>query len=212
MKLYGHPMSTCTRKVMTVLAEKGEKYDFILVDLMKGEHKAPDHLARQPFGVVPSIDDGGFQLFESRAICRYLDETLTTGNRLTPATAKDRALMEQWISVEHSYFTPAAMKVITQAVFNPMMFGKPADEELLKAGREATTKAAVVLDAHLKGKDFLVAEQFTIADICYLPYIEYLFAGKQGDLITDHKHVASWWNRCSERASWMVASGKTVAA
>ena len=212
MKLYGHPMSTCTRKAMTVLAERNESYDFVLVDLMKGEHKQPDHLARQPFGVVPVLDDNGFQLFESRAICRYLDEVCSGGTKLTPSNAKDRALMEQWISVEHSYFTPAAMKVITETMFKPMLYGQAPDEGNLKAGRDATTKAAVILDNHLGNKDFLVGSKFTIADICYLPYIEYLFAGKQGDLITDHKNLASWWNRCSERASWQVASGKKSAA
>ncbi len=211
MKVFGHPMSTCTRKVLTVLAEKGKKFDFVLVDLSKGEHKQADHLDRQPFGVVPALDDDGFKLFESRAMCRYLDETVE-GTKLTPATAKDRALMEQWISVEQSYFTPAAMKVIVQVIFNPMMYGKPIDEALLKEGRDATTKAVLVLDKHLEGKDFLVANQFSLADIVYLPYIEYLFAGKQGDLITDHKHIASWWSRCSERKSWRIATGKETAA
>ena len=54
MKVFGHPMSTCTRKVLTVLAEKGQKFDFVLVDLSKGEHKQAEHLDRQPFGVVPA--------------------------------------------------------------------------------------------------------------------------------------------------------------
>jgi len=210
MKLYGHPMSTCTRKVLTVLAEKNHKADFVMVDIMKGEHKTPEHLARQPFGVVPALDDDGFALFESRAIIRYLDETLP-GTKLTPSGAKERGQMEQWISVEHSYFTPAAMKVIRQTLFAPM-FGQPTDEAVLKEGREATTRAAVVLDKHLAGKDFLAANTFTLAEICYLPYIEYLFAGKQGDLITDHKNLASWWSRASERASWRIASGKETAA
>ena len=211
MKVFGHPMSTCTRKVLTVLAEKGRTFEFVVVALSKGEHKQPEHLDRQPFGVVPALDDDGFKLYESRAMCRYLDETVE-GTKLTPASAKDRALMEQWISVEQSYFTPPAMKVIMQAVFNPMMYGKPTDEALLKEGRDATMKAVLVLDRHLDGKDFLVANQFSLADIVYLPYIDYLFAGRQGDLITDHEHIASWWKRCSERKSWRIATGKDQAA
>ena len=211
MKLYGHPMSTCTRKVLTVLAEKEHKHEFVLVDFAKGEHKQPPHLARQPFGVVPALDDDGFPLFESRAMARYLDETLP-GTKLTPSTAKDRALMEQWISVETSNFTPAAMKVIYQALFNPMMFNKPADEAILKEGREATTKVVAILDQHLEGKDYFVGSQFTLADICYMPYVDYLFAGRQGDLITDHRNMASWWGRVSERKSWRIASGKETAA
>lgn len=211
MKLFGHPMSTCTRKVLTVLAEKGHKADFVVVDLSKGEQKSPEHLARHPFGVIPSIDDNGFSLYESRAICRYLDETLS-GEKLTPGNAKDRGVMEQWISVEQSYFTPAAMKVIYQAMFNPMLFGKEPDQAIVNEGRAGVEKACLVMDRQLHGKDFLTGSQFTIADICYLPYIEYLFGCKNGDVITAHKHVASWWSRCSERKSWQIASGKATAA
>lgn len=211
MKLYGNPMSTCTRKALTVFAEKNAKFDFVVLDFMKGEHKSPEHLARQPFGVVPSLDDDGFALYESRAICRYLDEALP-GAKLTPSTAKERGLMEQWISVEQSYFTPPAMKILYQTLF-AQMFGRTGDEAILKEGREGVAKAAVVLDKHLSGgSDYLVGSQFTIADICYLPYIEYLFAAKQGDVITDHKHLAAWWSRCSERKSWRIASGKEQTA
>ena len=211
MKVYGHPMSTCTRKVLTVLAEKNHKFDFVLVDFAKGEHKQPAHLGRQPFGVVPALDDDGFMLYESRAMARYLDETLP-GTKLTPSTAKERALMEQWISVETSNFTPAAMKVIYETILNPMFYGKPTDEAALARGREATTKVVEILDGHLAGKDFFLGAQFTLADICYMPYVEYLFAGKQGDLITDHKNMAAWWGRVSERKSWRVATGKEQAA
>ena len=211
MKLYGHPMSTCTRKVLTVLAEKGHKADFNVVDFTKGEHKQAAYLAHQPFGVVPYLDDNGFELYESRAICRYLDETLP-GTKLTPANAKDRAVMEQWISVEQSYFSGPAMKVVFQAMFNPMMFGKPTDEAVLKEGRDGVTKAAAIIDKHLAGKEYLAGAQFSIADIVYMPYIEYLFAAKHGDLITDHKNLATWWTRCSERKSWQLATGKAAAA
>src|SRR5262245_37977023 len=109
MKIYGHPMSTCTRKVLTVLAEKGHEAEFVLVDLLKGEQKQPDHLARQPFGVVPVLDDNGFRIYESRAIIRYLDEKLG-GTSLTPTDMVGRALMNQWMSVEQSYLAPPAVK------------------------------------------------------------------------------------------------------
>jgi len=105
MKIYGHPISTCTRKVLTTLEEKGQKADLVVVDIMKGDQKNPDHLARQPFGQIPAIDDDGFVLYESRAIIRYVDETMA-GPKLTPNDAKGRGLMEQWMSVETSNFTP----------------------------------------------------------------------------------------------------------
>ena len=52
MKIYGHPMSTCTRKVLMTLAETNTPYEFVMVDLMKGDHKQAAHLARQPSASV----------------------------------------------------------------------------------------------------------------------------------------------------------------
>ncbi len=107
MKVYGHPMSTCTRKVLTTLIETGTPFDVVLIDFAKGEHKQEAHLARQPFGQVPVLDDDGFELYESRAICRYLDEK--ANGPLRPGDARGRARMEPWISIVMCDFSPAAM-------------------------------------------------------------------------------------------------------
>jgi glutathione S-transferase len=55
LKLYGYRTSTCTRRVGVVLKEKNVPFEFIAVDLQKGEHKQPEYLKKQPFGVVPYI-------------------------------------------------------------------------------------------------------------------------------------------------------------
>src|SRR5689334_23326698 len=102
MKLFGHPMSTCTRKTLFTLHETATPFDFELVDFAKGEHKQPPHIERQPFGQVPALEDG-FMLYESRAMMRYIDEL--AGGKLTPKDPKSHAMMEQWISVETSNFT-----------------------------------------------------------------------------------------------------------
>ena len=89
IKLYGHPMSTCTRKVLTTMIETGTPYEFQMVDIMQGEQKRPENLERQPFGQIPTIDDGGFELYESRAICRYLNEK--AGGKLVPSELRQKA-------------------------------------------------------------------------------------------------------------------------
>jgi glutathione S-transferase len=210
MKLYGHPASTCTRKVLTTLAEKGAEAEFVLVDLMTGAQKSADHLARQPFGVVPAIDDDGFALYESRAIIRYLDETLP-GKKLSPADAKGRAVMEQWISVEYSYFTPAAMKIISECLFKKMQ-GLEPDMAVVEGAKKNLARYVDVLGKRLASSTYLAGEEFTLADIGYLPYIEYLFASGHGDVIDANPAVASWWRRCAERPSWMKATGKGAKA
>ena len=74
LTVYGHPMSTCTRKVLMTLAEDEIPFEMSLVDFATGAHKKEPHLGRQPFGRIPAIDDDGFQLFESE---RGLSPSLT---------------------------------------------------------------------------------------------------------------------------------------
>jgi glutathione S-transferase len=205
MKVYGHPMSTCTRKVLTVLAEKGHEADFQLVDLMKGEHKKDDHLARQPFGVVPALEDDGFWLYESRAMVRYLDDKLG-GTKLTPADPKERALMEQWISVEFSYFTPQAMKIIMEMLFHRMA-GQAPDMAKVQAGRTEVGRVLDVAEKTLAKQEYFAGKSFSLADISWMPYVQYLFASEAGDLITSRPGVRAWWERVSTRPSWKKVAG-----
>jgi glutathione S-transferase len=211
MKVYGHPMSTCTRKVLTALAEKGADYEFEMVDLGKGQHKAPEHMARQPFGQIPVLDDGDFRMYESRAIARYLDETLP-GTRLTPGDAKGRAQMEQWISVESSNFTPQAMKIIWESMFKKFLMNQDGDQNIIAAARTAVGKTLDVMNERLGHVPYFAGDSFSIADIGFMPYVEYLFASGAGDLITSRPNVAAWWNRVSSRPSWQKVTGKAAAA
>lgn len=207
LKVYGHPLSTCTRKVLTVLEEKGQPAEFITIDLMKGEQKKPEYLAKQPFGVVPVLEDGDFRLFESRAIIRYLDGKFATP-ALQPAELKARSTMEQWMQVEQSYFTPGAMKIIMQNLFAPMGGGTP-NEQIVEQGRLEVQRALDVMDKHLAGKEYFAGEQFSLADLGYMPYVEYLFAAKAGNLITSRANVSAWWSRVSHRPSWQKVVGKS---
>jgi glutathione S-transferase len=207
MKIFGHPMSTCTRKVLATLAEKQVKPEFVMVDVMTGANKAPEYMsAHQPFGQVPALEDGDFRLYESRAIIRYLDQTLP-GTSLTPQDAKGRALMEQWISVETSNFTPYAMTIIFQQVFTTMRGGQP-DMAKVAEGRTKLAPAVGVLEKHLARGPHLLGAAFTLADICFMPYIEYLMASPSKDVIEGSPNVLGWWKRISERPSWKQVTAK----
>jgi glutathione S-transferase len=205
MILYGHPGSTCTRKVLCTLYEKRAEFDYVVVDITKGEQKSPEHLARQPFGVVPAIDDNGFTLYESRAIIRYLDQKLP-GEALTPESIQLRAFMEQWISVETSYFTPPAMKAIMN-IWYASMSGASPDQSVIDAGLVGAAKALDVLEKSLPANGYLVSD-FSLADICYAPYLQYLEDMKIDAIITDRPKVAAWWNRIKARPSWQKAIGR----
>jgi glutathione S-transferase len=201
MKLFGHPLSTCTRKSLFTLRETATPFELVLVDFAKGEHKQEPHLSRQPFGQVPALDDDGFALYESRAMMRYIDDK--ADHKLTPADPKQRAVMEQWISVETSNFTPHAMKFIYHSIF-----GRPQAPEVLESAGKALGHACDVLEARLAKAPYLAGDQFTLADICYAPYIEYALGSDAKDIILSRPHVAAWWTRVSERPAWRETAGR----
>jgi glutathione S-transferase len=201
IKLFGNPMSTCTRKVLCTLHETNTPFEMNVVDLGKGEHKAAPHMAKQPFGQVPAIDDDGFQMFESRAIARYIDAK--TGGKLTPTDLKHRAKMEQWISVETENFRPHAMSFIYNDVFKR--------EQSAETMTNATTRlemATAILDKNLAGKTFMVGDQFTIADICFAPYVEYAMNTSAKAIFAKSPSFMAWWGRVSERPAWMKTVGR----
>ncbi|WP_437668961.1 glutathione S-transferase family protein [Sorangium sp. So ce131] len=205
MKLYGHPMSTCTRKVLTVLAEKGHAAELVVVDLMKGEQKQPEHLARHPFGVIPVLEDGDFSLYESRAIMRYLDQKLP-GAPLTPTELRSKALMDQWLSIEQSYFSTPVIKILFQRIFLPMR-GQQGDESIVESATTEVAKVLDVADKALASREYLAGSSYSLADIAFMPYLGSLVASKAEALIASRENVAAWWKRLSARPSWVKVAG-----
>jgi glutathione S-transferase len=201
MKLYGNPHSTCTRKVLTTLAETNTPYEFVAVDFAKGEHKAPAHLAHQPFGQVPALEDNGFEMFESRAMCRYINEKV--GGNLVPESIEGRARMEQWMSVETSNVTPPIMKFVYHHIFKRE---QPAD--VLEAATKSLDAAFTILDAHLAKHPYFAGDTFSLADICYMPYFEYAMPTPVKAQLANYPHLAAWWGKVSERPSWLKVAGR----
>jgi glutathione S-transferase len=201
MKIFGHPMSTCTRKVLMTLAETNTPSEFVMVDLFKGEHKQAPHLARQPFGQVPALEDDGLELYESRAICRYINEK--ANGTLIPRDLKARAHMEQWISVESSNFTDPVMKFVFQHIFKR----EQTPEALEAAGQKLETTLGI-MDKQLASHPFIAGDTFTLADICYMPYIEYAMNTPAKEIFAKHKHVTAWWHKISEKPAWLKIAGR----
>jgi glutathione S-transferase len=201
IKVYGHAMSTCTRKVLMTLVENGTPYELVTIDLMTGGNKQPEHLARQPWGKVPVIDDDGFMLYESRAICRYLNDK--AGGKLVPADLRARAMMDQWTSVEYSYFTTPTMKFVFHHIFQ-----RKHEPAALEAAQQELDHTLPILDAHLAQHAYFAGAELSLADIGYMPYVEYGMGTPVKDTFGKHAHFMAWWNRVSERPSWRKVTGR----
>jgi glutathione S-transferase len=195
LKIFGHPASTCTRKVVMTLNETNTPYELTTVDFAKGEHKQQPHLGRQPFGQIPALDDDGFAMYESRAMARYINEK--AAGKLVPSDPKARAVMEQWISIETSNFTPHAMKLIYHHVFH-----RAQDAAVLEAAGKGLESALATMEERLAKSPFLAGNELTLADVCFMPYIEYAMGTPAKETFAKYPHVSAWWTKISERPTW----------
>jgi glutathione S-transferase len=200
MKLYGHPWSINSRKALMTFAEKGHEPELSVVVLPKGEHKLPEHLARHPFGKVPVLDDDGFVLYETPAITRYLDRRLS-GPRLTPEDPREAARMEQFMHVCDAYFAPLGQGLIVELLFRKYLGGEQ-DAALVAAGRDAIQTPLDVVDRAVSSTPYLAGKTFSLADIHWMPYLEYLQRIGEGEHVTRRRHLHDWWSRVSERPLW----------
>lgn len=209
MKIYGHPFSPGTRLVLMALAEKKIEHELVVLDFAKGDHKQPAHVARQPFAKMPVIEHDGLTLFESRAIARYIGENFP-GSSFIPTDPKERALVDQWVNAEQAEFYPASHPLALELVVKPAMGWGDPDPAKVETFRTAIGPIFAVLDRVLEGKSHLVGEQFSLADMVYMPDLEMLHAGGEGARIAKFQNVARWWKTISSRPSWLRAKGASA--
>jgi glutathione S-transferase len=99
LKVYGMSQSSCTRRVLTALAEKNvTDYELIIINLPLGEQRQPSYLEISPFGKIPVLKDDDLLIYESRAICQYIARKYAgQGTELMPSEGnlKARALFDQ---------------------------------------------------------------------------------------------------------------------
>jgi len=209
IKLHGHPISTATAMVLCCLNEKEVEYDFAIVELSAGAHKQPQYLALNPFGVVPTIQDGDLTLFESRAIVKYLAKKYKgQGTDLLGNTLAEQALVEQRCEVEgHSFFPPAST-ILFQTVLRPLR-GGATDEAVVEVNIGKLNKVLDIYEERLSKSKYLAGDFFSLADLQHLPWTQYLVtACKKGDLISSRKHVNAWWENISSRPAWKKVAEK----
>ncbi|KAH9481051.1 Glutathione S-transferase [Psilocybe cubensis] len=206
LKLVGSPYSTCTRRVAMVLHEKNVPFEFQSIDLAKREHKAPEFVEKQPFGVVPYIDDDGFILYESRAICHYIVSKYPNQGtqELIPSDLKANALFQQAASIELSNFNDYAEKAVVEKVFKPMKGLVPNTE--YADGLLATLETKLdVYEKILSKQKYLAGDSVTLADLYHIPYGALLpKAGSAGLDVEKRPNVARWWRDITSRPSWQA--------
>ena len=164
MKVYGDVWSGNCYKLKLALTQLGRSFEWVPIDIMKGESRTPAFLAMSPNGRVPTVElDVGTCLAESNAILWYLAE----GTPLVPDSRLARARALQWMFFEQYSHEPN----IATSRYIIRYLGSPPEKAAALAARVEPGYAALgVMETHLKGNDWFAGGRYSIADIALYAY------------------------------------------
>lgn len=168
MKLYATEHSTFCRRVRIALLEKG--VDAERIDTPAEVRSRPEYLAINPYGRVPALVDEDVTLFESTAILEYLEERWPKPP-LYPDTAADRARARMLCKLCDLEFSSRA--VVIQWPQRNKQPESSWDHERFARLRPEIERHYAYLEGVLGPRDYLVADRFTVADLCYLPFLHF---------------------------------------
>lgn len=200
MKLYNSPGPN-PRTVRMFLAEKGIDIPRIEIDIIGGENRSAEFLAKNPAGQLPVLEtDSGLVIAEVPVICEYLEE-LFPQNSLFGETAEQRAETRMWY------------RRIDTHIIAPMVLGFRYDEgAAFFSQREPVYPPAAIhmkelaqiklgwLNTLMKNKQWVCDSRFSFADIALFCFIE--FGNSRGQALNpDYAHILSWLDRMKARPS-----------
>lgn len=193
MTLWGFNGSTYVRTLKMLLAEK-QFSDFkqVPLNVLTGEPRQAEHLARHPFGKVPVLEHDGLRIVETAAIARYLNDVLP-GSSLIPATPQARARMDMVIGLVDSYGYGALVAGIAAYHLFPDFVG--GKNEAMRQGGINNGSKVIELAMKAKGSAPFIAGELSLADLFLAPIVFYvsLTPDMAGLLYIDG--FAAWWER-----------------
>ena len=209
MKLYGFPASPNTWKVRATAAHLGVPLELVLVDLGKGEQRAPDYLALNPTGRTPTLVDGDFVLWESTAIMQYLAGK--TPNALWPDDARTRADIVRWQSWHLQHWSAGACTPLLFERFVKSFFNMgPPDAAVVDKATQVFHREAAVLNRHLSTRSYLVGTGLTLADFTVVSPLVY--AAQGGMPLDAYSHLRDWSARVLALPAWRDTAPAAPAA
>jgi glutathione S-transferase len=195
LKIWGRTNSVNVKKALWAAEELGLKYERIDAGMQYGVNNTPEYRTMNPTGLVPTIDDDGFLLWESHAIVRYFAAKHGAGT-LWPTDVRARADADRWMEWAHTF----------QASFRNVFWGlvrTPPEKRDMKLIEEAKAKCAELLsipNGALAGRKYFAGDSFTMGDIplgCHLHLWMRLPMERPA-----HPNLTGWFGRLVERPAF----------
>jgi glutathione S-transferase len=161
LKIWGRKNSVNVQKVMWGIGELGLAHERIDIGGAFGGNREPAYLALNPNGLVPTLQDGDFVLWEGNTILRYLAAHHGKGS-LEPADPKARAHAGQWMDWQLSVLGPAIHDAFWGLIRTPP---ERRDHDAIAKSKAKTTAAIRMLDGQLAKTAYVAGEAFSMGDI-----------------------------------------------
>ncbi len=190
-------MSGNSYKVRLLLELLNLEYEWVKVDLMKGEHKSPKYLALNPFGQVPLLIDGDIKLADAQAILVYLARQYGDDAWL-PLDPLFLAQVVRWLST-----TAGEVRQGPENARLYHLFG--ATSINIERAYQKAEHILTQLNQHLSTRTWLEFEHPTIADIAVFPYVALAGDGKID--LTPYPNVLEWINRVKQLPNYIPMAG-----
>lgn len=192
MKLYYVPMSRAGRP-RWLLEELGVPYELVRLDVAAGANRQPEYLAINPLGHVPTLVDGKTVIYESLAICLYLADKYPERELAPPASSPARGPYLQW-----AVFSMVTLEQAVEQYYEHTVHLPNAERVALRAtaARRHFDEAARVITAALGGREYLVGDHFTVADLMVGSVLAW---GRSLGLLAEHSALEVYGKRLATR-------------
>ncbi len=208
--IHGISFSPYVRSVAMALEIKGVPYRHQALDLrpIPGGLHSPEHLALHPFGRVPILEDGGFRLYETQAILRYLDARYPQP-ALQPTDPRALGRMSQAMGIHDCYlFTRSIRPIGAERVVRPVLMGLAPDEAVVAAALPETQVCLTALDDLLGDSPYLAGDALSLADLLLAPQLHMISAAPEVRDMLRGTGLFAWLERMLAHPS-MVATPAT---
>lgn len=193
MKLYFHPISSYSQKVLVAFHEKGFPFEPEIVDLFDPEARAA-YAKVYPFGKVPLLVGGDNFIPESSIIIEYVDAHFGGGTRLIPED-KDLARRTRFYD---RLFDLYVNEPVTTLIFDSMKPAAEKEPKRVEAAKTRLDQAFAMFDRHFEKKTWTLGDDFTMADCAAAPALAYARMVHPYD---QHKNLSAYFGRLAERPS-----------
>ncbi|KAJ7067533.1 thioredoxin-like protein [Mycena amicta] len=213
LKLYGMTFSSNTRRVACTLIEKQVPFELVNINLAGGENKSPAYMEKQPFGQVPYIDDDGFILFESRAICRYIAEKYPDqGTKLIPTEPRPSSNRAPRLNAPEAVRYLDAMDYNYSCTLLNRYQGLTPNKDDFDGYIAKLSAKLDTYDVILGKQKYIGGDEYTLADLFHFPLSQMLAAAGSDIMSKKGPNVTRWFTEISARPAWaaLQAGAKTT--